>query len=1692
VPVEPDRFLDVVAKTDDLPATDDVLARVLPLFEQTLAVHEAGRVAPLEGVEAVRAVAGRLFFASDAAKDLRRAEAAIARFRTDDRGALRVVGRYRRDDRDGELRERDLSIGDLEAAIDRPVFLPRFVAWEHVLGHHDPLTDVFSLGMIAAAVALEANLGDPEELARFVAHRRTLTALNPRLHPVVARAITGMTELDRHERSQDLASIVATLRTYREQKIDLDLGPPDPGLTRRVAIFRRLRDRLFDFSRRNRLLHFRPTAATVDLTASSVPLVVDVRNVDAGSLFTFRGRPASDLLSQKAIPLSRYLRFEDYPFVGPALDALRLEAKRSRAELGFSQLRLVVCFLHWHDLKEAPHERITSPLLLLPVEIDKKRGVRDAFTLAATDEWAEVNPVLRQYLRQRYAIELPEHVDLSEEGALDALHAQLEQRIQATEPGVELEKIDKPRIDLVMAVARKKLDAYRRKVSLSGRHARSRLGLDYAYLGAHVRPLGVQLFHAFVAPRAAPDSVMHDPPRPVIWRARPDASADTITKELYSLKNAAHDGGPYRWAFDLTTVTLAHFNYRNVSLVRDYATLIEDERAAPNPAFDAIFREDARPIDDDTKALPLAERHEVVLADPTQSTAVARARSGATYVIQGPPGTGKSQTITNLIADHVARGKRVLFVCEKRAALDVVHHRLVQVGIGPLACLIHDAQDDKKAFIEDLRSTYEGWLAAGATTSARAERKAALERASALLERGRRLHAALEAAPDGSDASLLALARRGVELRRVDARVPEALVLPAHRAVAAAGAAIERVESSLRALDVPGPLGTHPSRLLGAAILEKARTPDELRAQLSALARDLAAIEPCEAISRDGTGALALREVALRHRFARRVGLLVRGGLGALLDASSDLSRRFRGAILAISQKEREAAAAAKAAAGWRDPLAPEDAGRALALARRFEAGFFARLFRWLSPAWWQLRALLLARFDVASRAVLGDWSDILDALVARHRADAALEGSRAALDAELGGADAAEVRAIVDEVHREGGVAAPVRSLRDALASGSARAAIDVASDTAELEARLSLLRGWQHLDAATLRRELAALDRDALAITPLRGPLAELDRASAEVSEVLRSHALDGRQLEALVVRRAIAVATRERAPELALPEGSADALGEAMESAASELRAANARALVEVVRERFALRAQLATAPAAGLSAADKETKRSYAAGRRELEHELGKVMRHKTIREIVSGPAGAVVRDLKPIWLMSPLSVADVLPLAPFFDLVVFDEASQIPLEDSVPALHRATQCIVVGDRQQLPPTNFFAASLEAEEDEPEEPIEGLDRELDADSLLTHADRTLPSTLLGWHYRSRHESLIDFSNAAFYGGRLLTVPPVAEPRKREPIVARAPEDGAAGCERMLERAISFHRVPDAVYESRRNPGEARYIAHLVRELLARKTGHTIGIVAFSEAQQGEIERALNELCEADAGLRTRLEEEMSREEDGQHVGLFVKNLENVQGDERDVIVVSVCYGPDPRGRMLMNFGPINRRGGERRLNVIFSRAKHHVALVSTIGWERITNDFNDGAACLKAYLRYAERASLGDVAGARASRLGAPGSRAAAEPERDVVVADVAEELRARGWEVAEGLGASRLRCDLALRRAGDDRHRLGVLVDRPDHWALGPDEALRLKPGVLRAFGWKLTTLLTKDWLADPEGCARALEERASG
>lgn len=1546
-----------------------------------------------------------------------------------------------------------------------------------------------------ASVALDTSLADEEALAGFVARRHELASLNSRLHPVIARAIVRMTEVSRHHRVQDLRALIENLKNYREQVVadDFNLsryaGLVDTaGESRREVVCRHLRDRLFDFTRRNRLLYYKPTAGSLNLTVASVPLVLDVRSISPDSLLTWRDGIAQELGSLKPIPLGRYLRLEDYPYVPPALDRIRLDANRSVAELGFSQLRLVPCFLHWHNLKENQEERISSPLLLVPIELKKKKGVRDAYTIEALDSVAEVNPVLRQYLRQLYDIELPEFVDLREEGCIDALHRALVEQVQGSEPGVSIDRIERPRIDLITAQAQRRLDAYRKRVQLSGRGAKSRMGFDYSYRPGSVHPLGIQLFMKHVYPAQAPHRELHEAPQPRVFQH--SASATTVEKELYQLKDGGTGGGPYEWAIDLCSVTLGNFNYRKMSLVRDYATLLA-ESGRPNSAFDALFSAEARALETEVKPLATAHRWTVMPADPTQELAVARARTGGSYIIQGPPGTGKSQTVANLMADYVARGDSVLFVCEKRAAIDVVFHRLRQQGLASLCCLIHDSQSDKKEFIQDLKQTYEAWLATEKSHQRSKAREAAIRGLSASLAPADQLAVAMKAAAKGADESLGSLVRRAVELEDAAPELAPAAraALPAHRELLRAQEALGELERVLTSSGAAPELARHPARLLAPGILSSEQPVDAATRAIAELRPMLEKTAGCKALvpSREQT---LLQAVLERHSLALRIRLLVAEGLLDLLVRSSTLAQRFRSAEKELDARARELERASEHAKGWRSSLPADEVERALAVARRFKRSILLWLLCWLFPVWWQLRRVIRENFDFSTTMVRPSWVELLEKLQAKVQAEAALAETRAYFQSEFGTPDIEATRALFDELHQPKALTTAQEELRGELVGRSGaeigEQLVFVATEIADLGELLQRrLVSFEGLTVDQLLRELTRLEDGLNTLPVVARPLVELAKASPKVAEFLRHNPLTLVELDAAVCAASVDATLRERSRELTLCGASLDAYEETLVSEERALRQANASAIVERVRNRFLDHVRLSAAPAGTLASDEKQLKKAYAGGRKDLEHEFGKTMRHKSIRDIVSGRSGVVARDLKPIWLMSPLSVADTLPLDAHFGVVIFDEASQIPLEDSVPAIYRAEQGIVVGDEMQLPPTTFFGSTREEGEDtvEFEEGEETVSYDLDAESLLSHATRGLPSTLLGWHYRSRDESLVTFCNRAFYDDRLLTVPAVRKLEQQPAISAAAPADGSGGAARLLERALSFHKMDGAIYEQRRNAFEAEYIAHLVRALLADGPGMSIGIVAFSEAQQGEIEDALNGLAATDPEFRARLDAELEREEDGQDVGLFVKNLENVQGDERDIIIISVCYGPDAKGRMIMNFGPINKNGGEKRLNVIFSRAKSHLALVTTIQWHQVTNEYNDGANCLRKYLRYAEAVSKGDTAEARSALLpygqASLTGKSESESGTDAIVHAIASELRAGGYEVDTNVGASSFRVHLAVRKQGETAYRLAVLVDTEEYYASGSsDERFRLKPSVLRAFGWRVTTVLTKDWYED--------------
>jgi predicted DNA-binding WGR domain protein len=1698
-------------------STEDVLSSFLPLARQVADAHAAGKVAPLDGVEALQVEGSRIWFHESALRAPLQAAAEVQRL---DRpaGALEVLSEHRRtlDVDGGGERAHSLEIGARDAALTRPVFLPGYVCWEHLCGHHDPVSDVFSLGLVLASLACGLDLAEPRDLETFVAHRRNLFRLQPRLHPVVAKAIVKMTELSRRERPKELTTLLHHLEHYRDQNVDFDFDLARAEVeavrvAKQPVILGKLQERLFELSRRNRLLHFRSTLGSVNLTHASVPLSFDVQHVRPEQILTWSGGFARAISAGETVSLNSHLDFAEQLYLPSVLDRIRADARRDGAEFGFEQLRLAICFLRWANLKESPAEHYDSPLVLLPVKLLKRKGVRDAFGLQPLGTEAEVNPVVRHLFRQLHGIELPSTIDLSEK-SLDTLLEDLTAKIAASEPGVTLRRVDRPRIDLIHDLAQRRLDRYRKAARLSGKSVRTFLDLDYSYDPGNFHPLGLLLFRARVKEQPTHlKAILEERPAPRTWAAPPDEGAAPVAtreKRFYTLREAADDN-PYHWDFDLCRVTLGNFKYRKMTLVRDYAELLDD--GVRNPSFDAVFSLAPRPVEKaPAVAAPMAERTHVVACDPTQASAIAFARTGASYIIQGPPGTGKSQTITNLIADYVQRGKRVLFVCEKRAAIDVVFARLRQQGLESLCCLIHDSQSDKKEFIQDLKATYEGLLAEPGVQKRRWS-----DRRAALLEGVRRELGPLEA----FDAAMRAPApAAGVPLRRALERAIELAPLapalsprereelPSYAEWNDHRAAVEALDSAIRDLQPDGVLAHHPLRLLAPAVLQAERptqlVSDHVEVAIGQLAGVTAALASAglpERVWRTPRDASALT------RWGGALEWLARHELLGLLEERSEVSRALAAARKSLAAAREALGKAREATRHWIRKLPAEDLPAALEQAAALEG-------RWTSgfkPAWWRLRKVLRSHYAFAQHTVPPRWTQILTALRDDYAAESAVSV------AERAGRDALGIEEPLDSAVEQAGVArqavaalAPgLRSLHDQVVHGPRAGEMIEAAAAAgprleELSATLAaFLVDFEGEPLSSLAETLRAVEGALPSLPGAVRLLRDLARLPPRLGAALRTRPHTVPALEAAVVARCV--------DEALLAERAVHRLdGATREKHLRELgrlgelwEEANAGVALERAREAFLERLRIASLAAAELTPGQKEFKAAYNRGRRELEHEFGKVMRHRSIRDLVAGDSGAVVFGLKPVWLMSPLSVSDTLPLRPdAFDVILFDEASQIPLESAVPSLFRAPQAIVVGDEMQLPPTDFFSTRSEDEDEEGLLVGEGgqvFEYDLSANSFLSHATKNLASRMLGWHYRSRSESLIAFSNWTFYEGRLLTVPDarLAQAARGE-VRVQAPVEGDANVERLIDRPLGFHLLEHGVYDNRRNHGEAAYVAHLVRGLLAQPERRSIGVIAFSEAQQGEIESALSALAREDQGFAERLDAEWEREEDGQFVGLLVKNLENIQGDERDVVILSVCYGRGPDGRMRMNFGPINQAGGEKRLNVAFSRAKHHMCVVSSIRHGEITNDYNDGARCLKTYLHYAEAASAGDVgARQRVLREVALWREAAVPTEagREPVVAQLTAALTARGYAVEERVGMSHFRCDLAVRRHGDERHRLGILVDTGEHYR--QDDVLErdlLRPQLLESFGWKVAKVLSTDWHRIREqvleGLVKRLEE----
>jgi hypothetical protein len=482
--------------------------------------------------------------------------------------------------------------------------------------------------------------------------------------------------------------------------------------------------------------------------------------------------------------------------------------------------------------------------------------------------------------------------------------------------------------------------------------------------------------------------------------------------------------------------------------------------------------------------------------------------------------------------------------------------------------------------------------------------------------------------------------------------------------------------------------------------------------------------------------------------------------------------------------------------------------------------------------------------------------------------------------------------------------------------------------------------------------------------------------------------------------------------------------------------------------------------------------------------------------KSLREAVELSWDKGLTALRPCWLVSPGAASQIFPLDQgLFDLVIFDEASQCPVEQASPAIYRGKNLVISGDEKQLPPPPFFSAGAEIDEEEfdeedleadtqPAEASRRRDRRaeeetlLGCSNLLELAISKLKQLYLCVHYRSDHPALIEFSNRAFYHGQL-----------EAPPARKASIEG--------QRPIEYHAV-SGQYTDRTNPEEAAHIVGLLKRVWSAPGGSpTLGVVTFNQTQRDLIEDLIEQASVRDEWFAARYREERERRESQQDVGFFVKNLENVQGDERDVMIFSTTFGKDSQGRFFRRFGPVAAAGGHRRLNVAVTRAKKQIIVVGSMAIEQIAPPTDKGAertpaGYLQLYLAYAQAISAGKHEEGRRilnSLSPRPEAERRSAAEETPLEADVRSVLHGLGFQVERGVGDSDFSIDLAVLHPNPkEGYILGIECDGG---AKGAGRAARIRevwrPGVLERRGWGLHRVWSWSWWMNREGEMRKLQ-----
>ena len=1012
--------------------------------------------------------------------------------------------------------------------------------------------------------------------------------------------------------------------------------------------------------------------------------------------------------------------------------------------------------------------------------------------------------------------------------------------------------------------------------------------------------------------------------------------------------------------------------------------------------------------------------------DSSQLEAVVESGEGRSFILYGPPGTGKSQTITNMIANALYNNRRVLFVAEKMAALEVVQKRLAKIGLDPFCLEMHSNKMTKSHLLEQLKQALD-ITRLKSPQEYEQESKALFEQRKELIKYVDLLHAR-----QPSGLSLYEYISRYTAIAGEDALPPTPAFLDGidSQRIAEAEQALHELTPVFAITDAPGKNPLNGLLITDPSYDAQQKTSQLLSQLTSLMPKTIAAIRTlCTANSLDiactATGA------QWAEQFADTVAKTPAVNKDILAIASDN----------ALGQRWQTIIASGKARDEARSALTREYAPEILKLdVMKLATDWNNACQKWALPRLFAKKGVVKSlrgyRADISADHIpplienLQKYQRLCSELGPSQAEASRIFGALATpgseqwqkMDDSLRNATAIQAMirqtgtpaAYIPPLDREATLAVDLTALRQTNTLLRGAVAYCAISPKITLDTMAERLPQWQVNIGQSRDWAQWCLRRRKL-LTMHLAPVVDYLEQGHDQDETLDA------MLRGLYKKLAMDVIDKD--PELQIFNGLIFEEKIALyRDKAKQFQDLTKRALYCILASRI---------PSLTIEA-------SHSSEIGTLKRLINSGGRGTTIRHIID-QIPTLLPKLCPCMLMSPISVAQFIDLdQEKFDIVVFDEASQMPTSEAVGAIARGKALIVVGDPKQMPPTSFFTTTNVDESEAENDDMESI-----LDDCIT---LSFPDHYLTWHYRSRHESLIAFSNSQYYDGKLYTFPSVDD---RTSKVSLVNIDGTYDMGKTRCNKTEAEAIVKEVVRRLRDPELSKF---------------SIGIVSFSKVQQDLIEDILVEELSKDPQLEQKA---YDCEEP-----IFIKNLENVQGDERDVILFSVGYGPDKNGKVSMNFGPLNNQGGERRLNVAVSRARNEMVVFSTLRPEQI--DLNRsrarGVEGLKRFLEFAKSGRM-------------PVSSAQIEESADNTIVDsIAGALRAHGHQVDTKVGRSRFKIDLAVvDPRQSDRYLLGIACDGSNYYETNTERDREIcQPGVLKGLGWKLLRVWTIDWFLNRE------------